>query len=75
MDRYQKIRAKRLKAQAKGIRNMTAEQREAVNVAQDAIRSFVSEWTESFDIYDPDTPRKLQSAFYKLQNAFQIDDV
>lgn len=75
MDKYQKIRAKRLKAQAKGIRNMTAEQREAVNVAQDAIRSFVSEWTESFDIYDPDTPRKLQSAFYKLQNAFQIDDV
>jgi hypothetical protein len=75
MDKWGKIRAKRLKAQAKGLRNMTAEQREAVNVAQDAIRSFVSEWTESFDIYDPDTPRKLQSAFYKLQNAFQIDDV
>lgn len=74
MDKYQKIRAKRLKAQAKGLRGMTAEQREAVKLAQDAINSFVSEWTESFDIYDPETPRKLQSAFWKLQNAFQIED-
>lgn len=74
MDKYQKIRAKRLKAQAKGLRNMTDDQREAVNVAQDAIRNFVGEWTESFDIYDPETPRKLQSAFWKLQNAFEIED-
>jgi len=74
MDKYQKIRAKRLKAQAKGLRGMTAEQREAVKLAQEAINSFVGEWTESFDIYDPDTPRKLQSAFWKLQNAFQIED-
>jgi len=74
MDKYQKIRAKRIKAQAKGLRGMTAEQREAVKLAQEAINSFVGEWTESFDIYDPDTPRKLQTAFYKLQNAFQIED-
>ena len=74
MDKWQKIRAKRLKAQAKGISNMTAEQREAVKLAQEAINSFVGEWTESFDIYDPETPRKLQSAFYKLQNAFQIEE-
>lgn len=75
MDRYQKIRAKRLKAQAKGLRNMTAEQREAVKAAQEAIGSFVGEWAESFDIYDPDTPRKLQSSFWKLRNAFETDDV
>ena len=74
MDKYQKIRAKRLKAQAKGLRGMTAEQREAVKLAQEAINSFVGEWTESFDIYDPDTPRKLQSAFWKLQNAFKVED-
>lgn len=73
MDRYQKIRAKRLKARAKGLRNMTDDQREAVNLAKDAIRSFVGEWTEAFDIYDPETPRKLQTAFWKLQNAFEIE--
>jgi len=75
MDKWQKIRAKRLKAQAKGLRNMTDDQREAVNVAKEAVRDFVGEWSESFDIYDPDTPRKLQTAFYKLQNAFEIEDV
>jgi len=73
MDKWQKIRAKRLKEQAKGLRNMTDDQREAVRLAQDAINSFVGEWTESFDICDPDTPRKLQTAFWKLQNAFEIE--
>ena len=73
MSNYEKIRAKRIKAQAKGLRGMTAEQREAVKAAQDAIGSFISEWTESFDIYDPDTPRKLQSSFWKLRNAFDIE--
>lgn len=73
MDKYQKIRAKRIKAQAKGLRGMTEDQREAVRLAQQAINSFVSEWTESFDIYDPETPRKLQTAFWKLQNAFEIE--
>jgi len=53
---------------------MTDDQREAVKLAQEAINSFVGEWTESFDIYGPETPRKLQSAFWKLQNAFQIED-
>jgi hypothetical protein len=53
---------------------MTAEQREAVKAAQEAINSFIGEWTESFDIYDPDTPRKLQTAFWKLHNAFKIED-
>lgn len=73
MDKYQKIRAKRIKAQAKGLRGMTEDQREAVMLAQQAINSFISEWTESFDIYDPETPRKLQTAFWKLQNAFDIE--
>ena len=73
MDKYQKIRAKRIKAQAKGLRGMTEDQREAVNLAQEAINSFVGEWTESFDIYNPETPRKLQTAFWKLQNAFDIE--
>jgi len=73
MDKYQKIRAKRIKAQAKGLRGMTDDQREAVKLAKQAINSFVSEWTESFDIYDPETPRKLQTAFWKLQNAFEIE--
>ena len=73
MDKYQKIRAKRIKAQAKGLRGMTDDQREAVKLAKQAINSFVSEWTESFDIYDPETPRKLQTAFWKLQNAFDIE--
>lgn len=73
MDKYQKIRAKRIKAQAKGLRGMTEDQREAVMLAQQAINSFISEWTESFDIYDPETPRKLQTALWKLQNAFEIE--
>ena len=74
MDKWQKIRAKRLKAQAKGLRNMTDDQREAVKLAQQATHSFVCEWTESFDIYDPDTPRKLNAAYLMLCNAFEIED-
>ena len=74
MTNYEKIRAKRLKAQAKGLRGMTEDQRKAVKLAQEAINSFVGEWTESFDIYDPETPRKLQSAFWKLRNAFDTEE-
>ena len=73
MTNYEKIRAKRLKAQAKGLRNMTDDQRKAVKLAQKAIHSFVCEWTESFDIYDPDTPRQLNAAYLMLHNAFDIE--
>ena len=74
MNNYEKMAAKRLKAQAKGIRNLSADQRQAVISAQEALRNFVSEWTESFDLYDADTPRKLQSAFWKMNNAFDLED-
>ena len=73
MDKYQKIRAKRIKAQAKGLRGMTEDQLEAVRVAQEAISSFITEWSDAFDIYDSETPRKLQKAFWKLENAFDIE--
>ena len=65
---------KRCHFNRQGMAALTEEQQKAVDKTKDALGSFVSEWTESFDIYDPETPRKLQQAFWAMRNAFGSDE-
>jgi len=55
------------------MKSMTLEQIKAVIETREALRQFMEQWSESFDIYDPDVPRKLQSAFWAMHNHFPQD--
>ena len=55
--------------------NMLSEaQQQAIILAKEVMQDFVLEWTESFDIYNPETPRKMQQAFWALKNHFDIEE-
>lgn len=55
------------------MKSMTPEQIKAVIETREALRQFMEQWSESFDIYDPDVPRLLQSAFWAMHNHFPQD--
>ena len=74
MSDYSKEYQKRKAANAKGIKHLSPDQFAAVLEAKQALREFMQEWTESFDLYNPETPRKLQTAFWKMNNAFEFSD-
>mgnify|MGYP003647364857 FL=1 len=52
------------------VKQLTPEQVKAISETQEALREFMEQWSENFDICDPDLPRKLQSAFYRMHNYF-----
>ena len=56
-----------------GIAALSQDQLKAVIEARDALRDFMTEWSECFDIADADTPRKLQRAFWSMNNVFDQD--
>jgi len=56
-----------------GIAGLSYDQLKAVIEARDALRDFMTEWSECFDIADADTPRKLQRAFWSMNNVFDQD--
>jgi len=70
---YEKIRQKKDAARRKGLKHLSDDQLQAVIQATEALGEFVEEWTESYDIYNPNTPRKLQSAFFLVKTAFKMD--
>ena len=53
--------------------NLSEEQQKAILLAKEVLQDFVNEWTDSFDIYNPETPRKMQQAFWAFQNHFGIE--
>ena len=55
------------------VKQLTPEQTKAITETQEALSDFVEQWTENFDICDPDVPRKLQTAFWHLHNCFPQD--
>ena len=55
---------------AQAVKQLTPEQVKAISETREALREFMEEWSESFDIHDPDVPRKLQTAFYRMHNSF-----
>jgi len=54
-------------------KHLTPEQAKAISETREALREFMEQWSESFDICDPDVPRKLQTAFWRLHNYFPQD--
>ncbi len=56
-----------------GIAALSQDQLKAVIEAREALRDFMTEWSEFFDIADADTPRKLQRAFWSMNNVFDQD--
>ena len=63
---------KREKASAEkgeAMANLTSEQQIAISKSNEALREFVQEFGDMFDV-STDTARKLQNAFWAMHNAF-----
>jgi hypothetical protein len=73
LDKYEEIRRKRLATNKAAFDQMTAEQQKMVRDTQVALRSFVSEFSESFDVTTP-TARDLQECFWGMNNAFKTEE-
>jgi hypothetical protein len=54
--------------------SMREDQLEAVEKARAALLEFETQWSESYDLYDADTPRNLQRAFWAIHNAFPKEE-
>jgi len=72
-DKYEEVYYKRLATNKAAFDQMTAEQQKVVRDAQAALRSFVSEFSESFDVTTP-TARDLQDCFWRMNNAFRTEE-
>ena len=55
------------------MKHLTEEQQQTIKETRETLGKFVDQWTETFDIYDPDVPRLLQSAFWALSGQFPRD--
>ena len=51
-------------------KQLTPEQVRAIAETREALREFMEQWSENFDICDPDLPRKLRTAFWHLHSYF-----
>jgi hypothetical protein len=72
-DKYHEVYLKRLATNKAAFDLMTEEQQKVVRDAQKALRSFVSEFSESFDVSTP-TARELQDCFWRMNNAFRTEE-
>jgi hypothetical protein len=73
LDKYEEIRRKRLATNKAAFDQMTEEQQKVVRDAQVALRSFVSEFSDSFDVTTT-TARDLQDCFWRMNNAFCTEE-
>ena len=71
---WQREREARNMREQEAFYNLTEDQQKAILLAKDVLRDFVQEWTESFDIWNPETPRKMQDAFLAFQNHFSTQE-
>jgi len=67
---WQREREARNTREQEAFNMLTEDQQKAILLAKEVLADFVQEWTESFDIYNPETPRKMQQAFWAFQNHF-----
>jgi hypothetical protein len=70
---WQREREARNMREQEAFYNLSEEQQKAILLAKEVLQDFVNEWTDSFDIYNPETPRKMQQAFWAFQNHFGIE--
>jgi len=54
--------------------SMREDQLEAVEKARAALLEFEQQWSESYDLYSPETPRAWQTAFWAIHNAFPKEE-
>ena len=71
---WQREREARNMREQEAFYNLSEEQQKAILLAKEVLQDFVNEWTDSFDIYNPETPRKMQQAFWAFQNHFNIEE-
>ena len=71
---WQREREARNMREQEAFYNLTEDQQKAILLAKQVLSDFVQEWTESFDIYNPETPRKMQEAFWAFQNHFSTEE-
>ena len=71
---WQRERETRNMREQEAFYNLSEEQQKAILLAKEVLSDFVQEWTESFDIYNTETPRKMQKAFWAFHNHFNIEE-
>lgn len=69
---WQIEREKRIDKEEAAYECLTQDQMEAIDITFKAVRAFIYEWSESFDICDVETPRKMQKAYWAMHNHFHI---
>ena len=69
---WQIEREKRIAEEEAAYECLTQDQMEAIDITYKALKAFICEWSEGFDICDVETPRKLQKAFWSIHNHFHI---
>jgi hypothetical protein len=73
LDKFELIRKNRLAANKASFDQLTEEQQKAVRAVQVALRSFVSDFSESFDVSTV-TARDLQECFWDMNRAFETEE-
>ena len=72
-DKYEEVYRKRLATNKAAFDLMTEEQQKVVRDTQVALRSFVSDFADSFDV-TTSTARELQDCFWRMNNAFRTEE-
>ena len=72
-DKHQEVYLKRLATNKAAFDLMTEEQQKVVRDTQVALRSFVSDFSDSFDVATS-TARELQDCFWRMNNAFRTEE-
>ena len=73
LDKFELIRKNRLAANKATFDKLTEEQQKAVRATQVALRSFVSDFSECFDV-STTTARDLQECFWAMNMAFETEE-
>ena len=73
LDKFELIRKNRLATNKASFDQLTEEQQKAVRAAQVALRSFVNDFSESFDVSTV-TARDLQNCFWDMNRAFETEE-
>jgi hypothetical protein len=73
LDKFELIRKNRLATNKASFDQLTEEQQKAVRAAQVALRSFVNDFSESFDVTTV-TARDLQNCFWAMNMAFETEE-
>jgi len=73
LDKFELIRKNRLATNKASFDQLTEEQQKAVRAAQAAVRDFVNDFSESFDVTTV-TARDLQNCFWTMNMAFETEE-